>query len=112
VSLFVLGPEAEDRDQVEVGNWAKHKKTFYSQWYMYTILSSTTSEKKIGHELIFFPAVTQKLQFSNFKATVIPISLVILLVLEVFIILVKSATLSKLSDVPTFYKFPGKTFSK
>jgi hypothetical protein len=69
-------------------------------------------KKKIGHELFFFPAVTQKLQFSNFKATVIPISLVILLVLEVFIILVKSATLSKLSDVPTFYKFPGKTFSK
>jgi hypothetical protein len=30
VSLFVLGPEIKDRDEVEVGNWAKHKKTFYS----------------------------------------------------------------------------------
>jgi hypothetical protein len=30
VSLFVLSPEIEDRDAVEVDNWAKHKKTFYS----------------------------------------------------------------------------------
>jgi hypothetical protein len=29
VSLFVLGPEIEDRDKVEVANWAKHKKTFF-----------------------------------------------------------------------------------
>jgi hypothetical protein len=29
VSLFVLSPEIEDRDEVEVSNWAKHKKTFY-----------------------------------------------------------------------------------
>jgi hypothetical protein len=27
VSLFVLSPEIEDRGEVEVGNWAKHKKT-------------------------------------------------------------------------------------
>jgi hypothetical protein len=27
VSLFVLSPEIEDRDELEVGNWAKHKKT-------------------------------------------------------------------------------------
>jgi hypothetical protein len=26
VSLFVLSPEIEDRDEVEIGNWAKHKK--------------------------------------------------------------------------------------
>jgi hypothetical protein len=31
VSLFVLSPEIEDRDEVEVGNWEKHKKTFYSE---------------------------------------------------------------------------------
>jgi hypothetical protein len=31
VSLFVLSAEIEDRDEVEVGNWAKHKKTFYSE---------------------------------------------------------------------------------
>jgi hypothetical protein len=29
VSLFVLSPEIEAR--VEVGNWAKHKKTFHSE---------------------------------------------------------------------------------
>jgi hypothetical protein len=28
VSLFVLSPEIEDRDEVEVGNWEKHKKTY------------------------------------------------------------------------------------
>jgi hypothetical protein len=28
VNLFVLSPEIEDRDEAEVGNWAKHKKTF------------------------------------------------------------------------------------
>jgi hypothetical protein len=33
VSLFVLIPEIEDRDEVEVGSWAKHKKTFYSEWH-------------------------------------------------------------------------------
>jgi hypothetical protein len=27
VSLFVLSPEIEGRDEVEVDNWAKHKKT-------------------------------------------------------------------------------------
>jgi hypothetical protein len=31
VSLFVLSPEIEDRNAVEVGNWAKHKKSFYSE---------------------------------------------------------------------------------
>jgi hypothetical protein len=30
-SLFVLSPEIEDRDEVERSNWAKHKKTFYSE---------------------------------------------------------------------------------
>jgi hypothetical protein len=31
VNLFVLSSEIEDRDVVEVGNWAKLKKTFYSE---------------------------------------------------------------------------------
>jgi hypothetical protein len=31
VSLFVLSQEFEDRDEVEVGNWAKQKKTFLSE---------------------------------------------------------------------------------
>jgi hypothetical protein len=26
VSLFVLSPEIQDRDEGEVANWAKHKK--------------------------------------------------------------------------------------
>jgi hypothetical protein len=30
VSLFVPSPEIEDRNAVEVDNWAKHKKSFYS----------------------------------------------------------------------------------
>jgi hypothetical protein len=29
VSFFVLSPEIEDRGEVEVNNWMKHKKTFY-----------------------------------------------------------------------------------
>jgi hypothetical protein len=29
----VLSPEIENRDEVQVGNCAKHKKTFYSKWY-------------------------------------------------------------------------------
>jgi hypothetical protein len=32
ISLRVeVSPELEDRDEVEVGNWARHKKTFYSE---------------------------------------------------------------------------------
>jgi hypothetical protein len=31
MSLFAVIPEIEDRDEVEVGNWAKHKKIFYSE---------------------------------------------------------------------------------
>jgi hypothetical protein len=34
VSLFVLSLEIEDRDEVEVGNWAKHKKTFYNVHFL------------------------------------------------------------------------------
>jgi hypothetical protein len=28
VSLFVLSPEIEDRDEGEVANWAKHKEIY------------------------------------------------------------------------------------
>jgi hypothetical protein len=31
VSLSVLSPEIEDRNAVEVDNWAKQKETFHSQ---------------------------------------------------------------------------------
>jgi hypothetical protein len=31
VSFFVVSAEIEDRDEVEVDNWAKHKKTFLSK---------------------------------------------------------------------------------
>jgi hypothetical protein len=31
VSLFALSPEIEGRDEVKVGSWAKHKKTFYPE---------------------------------------------------------------------------------
>jgi hypothetical protein len=30
-SFCVPSPEIEDRDEVEVGNWAKYKKTFHSE---------------------------------------------------------------------------------
>jgi hypothetical protein len=29
--FFMLSSEVEDGDEVEVGNWAKHKKTFFSE---------------------------------------------------------------------------------
>jgi hypothetical protein len=41
----VVSPEIEDRDEVEVGNWAKHKKNSSG---------SQKKKKKIGHELIYF----------------------------------------------------------
>jgi hypothetical protein len=41
VSLFVLSPEIEDRDEVEVGNWANHKKTFYTRFENKCLSSST-----------------------------------------------------------------------
>jgi hypothetical protein len=30
-SAWLASPEIEGRDEVEVGDWAKHKKTFYSE---------------------------------------------------------------------------------
>jgi hypothetical protein len=66
VSPFVLSPEIEDRDEVKVGNWAKHKKTLsrlatgrstkrpstlngiYILFYL-----QADHRKKIGHELIY-----------------------------------------------------------
>jgi hypothetical protein len=51
-SLFVLSPEIEDRDEVEVGNWAKHKKTHF--------YSSGSQKKLYMNSLIYFsfPTVT------------------------------------------------------
>jgi hypothetical protein len=72
VSVFVLSLKSEDRTEVEVGNWAKHEKTFYSELLYVHIL----------HILSSFPTITLKLQssdlqFSNFNAPVIYTSLVI-----------------------------------
>jgi hypothetical protein len=51
VSLFVLSPEIEDRDEVKVGNWAKHKKTFTLNDTYHFIFKRLT--KKITHELVY-----------------------------------------------------------
>jgi hypothetical protein len=48
----MLSPEIEDRDEVEVGNWAKHKKTFYSEWLLY--LQKDHEKKSDSNSLIFF----------------------------------------------------------
>jgi hypothetical protein len=49
-----------DRDAVEVDNWAKHKKTFYSEWYILFYLQADR-KKTIGHELIsLFSFIVQK----------------------------------------------------
>jgi hypothetical protein len=42
----MLSPGIEDRGEVEVGNWAKHKKTFYSQ--RYTGRASVTRAREIA----------------------------------------------------------------
>jgi hypothetical protein len=52
VSLFVASPEIEDRNAVEVGNWARHKNTFYSESYILFYLQA--DHKKMEHELINF----------------------------------------------------------
>jgi hypothetical protein len=55
VSLFVLSPEIEDRDEVEVDKWAKQKTpSTLTDIPTYTILSSSRSQEKIRHELIYF----------------------------------------------------------
>jgi hypothetical protein len=52
----VLSPEIEDRDEVEVGNWAKHKKT-YSEYYF---IFKRNTKKSDMNSFIFFAAVTGK----------------------------------------------------
>jgi hypothetical protein len=37
VSLSVVSLEIEDRDEVEVDNWVKQKKTFYSRLPRYFV---------------------------------------------------------------------------
>jgi hypothetical protein len=46
VSRFALRPEIEDRDKVEVGNWAKHKQTFYSEPYTSILFYFQADHKK------------------------------------------------------------------
>jgi hypothetical protein len=78
---------------------------------MYTNLSSSGSQKKIGHELIyfFFAAVTANLQFSNFKAPVIASSLVAILFVLEGSILVKSTKVESLlfrfERPPCYFRF-------
>jgi hypothetical protein len=51
----VLSPKIEDRDRVEVGNWAEHKKTFYSERYVLFYLQADHIKKKSGiNSFIFF----------------------------------------------------------
>jgi hypothetical protein len=72
--------------------WLSPERPSTLKWYKYTILSSSGSQKKIGHELIYlfsFAAVTVKwsfsnIQFSNFKTTVIPSSLVAILLVHIW----------------------------
>jgi hypothetical protein len=75
--------------------------------YTYTILSSSGS-KKIGHELTFylsFPAITLKLQFSNFKTPVISTSFVILLVME--LVTLKPLYYQTKNKIPTLFCIYG-----
>jgi hypothetical protein len=44
VSLFVLSPEIEERDEVEVGNWAKHKKTLNDIIILFFLYSSRSQK--------------------------------------------------------------------
>jgi hypothetical protein len=89
VSLFVLSPEIEDRDEDEVATGRSAKRPSILNDILFYLQAH--QKKKIEHELIylfidlFFPAVTLKLrfsnlQFSNFKAPVITSPVVILLV--------------------------------
>jgi hypothetical protein len=61
--------EIEDREEVEVGKWAKHKKSFYSEYNIILSLGGLKKKKWDMNSLIYFsfPAVTLKLQSSNFK---------------------------------------------
>jgi hypothetical protein len=93
----VLTPEIEERDEVEVGNSAKHNKTFYFEWYYvyYFIIQEDHKKNWTWTHLFSLAAVTvkwqiSKLQFSNFKAVIPSCRVEILLVLEGSIILVKS----------------------
>jgi uncharacterized membrane protein len=61
-------------------------------------------KKTIGHELTFYlslPAITLKLQFSNFKAPVISTSFVILLVME--LVTLKPLYYQTKNKIPTFF---------
>jgi hypothetical protein len=81
VSLFVLSPEIEDRDEVEVATGRSTRRPSA----LNDILFSSGSQKKSNmNSFIYFSftAITLKLQFSNlrflnFKAPIIPTSLVI-----------------------------------
>jgi hypothetical protein len=78
MSLFVVSPEIEDRDEVEVATWQSTKRP--STLNDISILfSSSGSQKKFGHELtyLFFFSCSYINKFVVFKALVISTSLVI-----------------------------------
>jgi hypothetical protein len=52
MSLFVASPEIEGRNAVEADNWARHKKTFYSEGYILFYLQAD-HKKKIEHKLTY-----------------------------------------------------------
>jgi hypothetical protein len=112
VSLFVLSPKIKDRDEVEVANLAKHKKIFYSEWYryMYYFILRRITKKKTGHKLtyLFF------LQFSNFNAPVISISLVVMLLVisKVYNAILSDVQLSQNGEWSRFVIFRIPTFTK
>jgi hypothetical protein len=53
VSLFVLNPEIEDRDEVEVDNWAKHKKT-YSEYVLFYLQADHKKKSDMNSFIFFF----------------------------------------------------------
>jgi hypothetical protein len=59
VSLLVVSPEIEDRVEIKVGNWAKHKKTFHSERYTYFMFKKKT-------HIIFFCCSYTKMTIFKF----------------------------------------------
>jgi hypothetical protein len=78
--------KTETQSRSTTGRSTKRTSSFYSECYILFYLQVDHTD-------------TLMLQFSNFKGTVIPTSLVILLVLEIFIICTCNVYNTKLSDV-------------
>jgi hypothetical protein len=70
VIRFVLSSE-KDRDEVEVGNWAKHEKTLYSEWYIPFYLQTDHRKNRTITNLFSIAAVTVKWQFVNLQFSIL-----------------------------------------